>query len=265
VQVFAQTNVQTSVSVSALAKYTTDLTGLALNGRLRVNDSYQNETARLMKTLSGGELRQTVILDETSENQELVVEQMAIRAAKEFPAKRILKLEVGAIYSNAKSDAEVAAITNSIFSELAQKSDTILFVDELTNFIGRSNVGASLNNLLLQGKVRIIGGSSKVAYKENIEPVAEVDALFEKITVGDNANSSDELNNKTAKYDGYKGDNVSPRHPLHCPRTPISNTSKSRQSNCCKLCVPASPTRCRRSSSSIQNPSPSPACVMRSW
>ena len=150
-------------------------------------------------------------LDETSENQELVVEQLAIRAAKELPAKRILKLEVGSIYSNAKSDADVANITNSIFSELAQKTDTILFVDELTNFIGRSNVGASLNNLLLQGKIRIIGGSSKVDYKENIEPVAEIDALFEKITVGDKANfSADEAKNTNAKYDGYRGDNVSP-------------------------------------------------------
>ena len=210
VQVFAQTNMRTSANASALAKYTTDLTQLALNGRLRVNDSYKNETSRLMKSLTGGELRQTVILDETSENQELIIEQTAIRAAKELPAKRILKLEVAAIYSNAKSDRKSRAITNSIFSELAQTGDTILFVDELTNFIGRSNVGASLNNLLLQGKIRIIGGSSKVAYKENIEPVAEVDALFEKITVGDNANfSSDKSNNTTAKYDGYRGDNVS--------------------------------------------------------
>ena len=162
-----------------------------------------------MKTLNGGELRQTVILDEADENQELVIEQMAIRAAKELPAKRILKLEVGSIYANAKSDAEVATITNSIFSELANKGDTILFVDELTNFIGRSNIGASLNELLLQGKIQIIGGSSKIAYQENIEPVAEIDALFNKITVGDKTNfSSDELKN-AAEYDGYRGDNVS--------------------------------------------------------
>ena len=209
VQVFAQTSLQTKISVSALAKYTTDLTGLALNGRLRVSDAYHNETTRLMKSLTGGELRQTVILDETSENQELVIEQTAIRAAKELPAKRILKLEVGSIYSNAKSDAEVAEITNSIFSELARKGDTILFVDELTNFIGRSNVGASLNGLLLQGKIQIIGGSSKVAYQENIAPVAEIDALFNKITVGDNTNSSSEELKNAAKYDGYRGDNVS--------------------------------------------------------
>ena len=63
--------------------------------------------------------------------------------------------------------------------------------------------------MLLQGKIQIIGGSSKVAYKENIEPVAEIDALFNKITVGDKTNySSDELKN-AAKYDGYNGDNVS--------------------------------------------------------
>ena len=208
-QVFAQTNVRISANATALAKYTTDLTQLARNNRLRANDSFENETTRLMKTLTGGELRQTVILDETSENQELVIEQLAIRAAKEMPNKRILKLEVGAIYANAKSDADVANITNNVFSEIAQKGDAILFVNELTNFIGRSNIGASLNNLLLQGKIQIIGGSSKVAYQEKIAPVAEIDALFNKITVGDKTNySSDELKN-TVKYDGYRGDNVS--------------------------------------------------------
>ena len=144
-QVFAQTNVRTSANASALTKYTTDLTQLARNNRLRVNTSFENETTRLMKTLNGGELRQTVILDETSENQELVIEQLAIRAAKEMPNRRILKLEVSSIYANAKSDADVANITNKIFNELAQKGNTILFVDELTNFIGRSNIGASLN------------------------------------------------------------------------------------------------------------------------
>lgn len=209
IQTFAQRNNQAIVTPSALVKYTTDLTQLARENKLRVNDSYQTETNRLMKSLSG-DLRQTVILDEANKNQELVIEQLAIRASQELPARRILKLEVGKIYANAKSDAEVAGITNKVFGELAQKVDAVLFVDELTNFIGRSNVGASLNTLLLQGKIRIIGGSSKTAYRENIEPIAEVDALFEKITVGDKAAFSEETTAANEKYDGYRGDNVSP-------------------------------------------------------
>jgi hypothetical protein len=210
IQTFAQRTNKAIVTPSALVKYTIDLTQLARENKLRVNDSYQTETNRLMKSLSGGDLRQTVVLDEANKNQELVIEQLAIRASQELPAKRILKLEVGKIYANAKSDLEVAEITNKVFGELVQENDAVLFVDELTNFIGTSNAGASLNNLLLQGKIRIIGGSSKAAYKENIEPIAEVDALFEKITVGDKANFSEETTAANEKYDGYRGDNVSP-------------------------------------------------------
>ena len=169
IQVFANTTNQNVEISTSLKKYTTDLTELARQNRLRVNPNFENETNRLIKVLATGGLRQPVILDEKGENEELVVEQLATKIATgDVPAnlrdKRLLKLETAALFSNAKNEAEISQIIKSIFNELtATKGEVILFVDELTNFVGSSAINDALTNALLQGKAHIIGGSSKVA------------------------------------------------------------------------------------------------------
>src|SRR5688500_507309 len=49
---------------SATAKYTTDLTQLGREGRLRENLSFENEIMRLIKVLAEGGMRQPVIVDQ---------------------------------------------------------------------------------------------------------------------------------------------------------------------------------------------------------
>ena len=84
---------------SATTKYTTDLTQLGREGRLRENLSFENETARLIKVLAEGGVRQPVIIDEDKTTQETVVEQLAIWIAKgnvpkELAGKSIVKVEM---------------------------------------------------------------------------------------------------------------------------------------------------------------------------
>src|SRR5687768_4349467 len=62
---------------SAIAKYTTDLTQLGREGRLRENLSFENETMRLIKVLAEGGMRQPVIVDEDRAVQETIIEQVA--------------------------------------------------------------------------------------------------------------------------------------------------------------------------------------------
>ena len=217
IQVFANTTNQNVGTSPTLTQYTTDLTELARNGRLRLNANFESETNRLIKMLATGGLRQPVILDEKGENQELVVEQMASRiAAGDVPAnlrdKRLLKLETATLFSNAKNDVETSQIIESIFNELtAQHGEVILFVDELTNFVGSSPVNNALTNALLEGKVKIIGGTSKVAYSEKINDLAEVAALFELINIGETQyNNQENSTKRIAKPEGFRGDNVAP-------------------------------------------------------
>ena len=181
---FAKTTNQNAVKTLTLTKFTSDLTELVRSGRVRADANFESETNRLIKMLASGDVRQPVILDEKGKNQELVVEQLASRIAKgDVPNNlrdvRILKLETASLFSNAKTSAEASNIVQNIFGELADSNGkVILFVDELTNFVGNSQINNALANLLISGNARIIGGSSKAAYSERIAPIAEISAFF---------------------------------------------------------------------------------------
>ena len=96
----------------------------------------------------------------------------------------ILKLETDTIFSSADSPAEASARIESVIDEvIASKSKTILFVDELTNVIEAGTAGTKLIENISNGKLRIIGGSSKAAFSEKIEKNAELERLFAGIVI----------------------------------------------------------------------------------
>ena len=132
----------------AVAKYTTDLTQLGRNGSLRENLNLEKETLRVLEVLGKGGSRQPVILDEKSENQEAVAEQVAIRVAagnvpRSLTGKKLLKLDVSSLYANSTSDAEVAAKMNEVATAAASSNGAIiLFIDEAARFVGPARDGA---------------------------------------------------------------------------------------------------------------------------
>ena len=105
-------------AINATNGLTTDLTQLGREGRLRENLNLEAETLQLIKVLGGNGSRQPMILDEKNENQDALVEQLAIRIANgNAPAlngKRILKLEAPTLFSHSKSDAESEAKLNAV-------------------------------------------------------------------------------------------------------------------------------------------------------
>src|SRR4051794_6568255 len=121
------------------AKYTTDLTQLGREGRLRENLSFENETAQVIKVLAEGGVRQPVVINNDKEVQESIIEQAAVRIAKgSVPAilagRTILKIETASLFSDARSKAEAAQIIDSIVNDaVASRGQIILYVDELTS------------------------------------------------------------------------------------------------------------------------------------
>ncbi len=154
-----------AANASAIAKYTTDLTQLGREGRLRENLSFEKETARLIKVLAEGGARNPVIIDEDKATQDTIVDQLAIRMAKgsvsaNLAGKKLIKLEAAVLYSNTRSEAEVAAAYAAILDEVvASNGKTILYTDELTNLIGSGAARTSLVDGLSHGKLSIIGAS----------------------------------------------------------------------------------------------------------
>ncbi|MBK8147727.1 MAG: hypothetical protein IPK58_05795 [Acidobacteria bacterium] len=210
---FAQAGERTATTRSATVSYVTDLTRLAAANKLSVSSNFDSEVSRLIRSLASDSQRQPVILDSVGKDQSLIVDALAARIANgDVPENlsnvRVLRLELEAVFADKTKAAERF---DAVIDELAQSSDkTVLFVDELTNFVGNSQISAKLSDSLLNGKIRLIGGSSTDAYTESIEPVAEVAAMFETITIGDrNISNSDSDSNLGLNSEGFRGDNVS--------------------------------------------------------
>src|SRR5215203_1081347 len=204
-----------SRELPSLTKYTTDLTALARDGRISVNPNFEREADLLVKSLTDGDLRQLVILDETSENQEVVVKVLASRLVKgDVPAlsgKRVLKLELDTFFADVKDNTEAARRVDELVGNLEQaKDEVILFVNELTNFVGTSQISGKLTEALLNSRVHIIGGSSKAAFAEKIGSNAEIAAIFETIEIGkaNFGSPEEELRKQILNNEGFRGDRV---------------------------------------------------------
>ncbi|HTK38203.1 MAG TPA: S8 family serine peptidase, partial [Pyrinomonadaceae bacterium] len=206
--------VRSAITASAL---TTDLTQLGREGRLRESLSFEKDVMRLIEVLEKGGSRQPVLVDEKGESQDVIVEQLAIRIANgavpdSLKDKRIVKLETDVLFSNANSQAELTNNVNKIVDEaVSSNRSVILFVNELTNFIGSDRTNSNLAAALRSGKLSIIGGSSKAAYSQKIEPSPELSGLFQPIeTSGTNlTGDSQKQDVPPSEKNTFRGDNVS--------------------------------------------------------
>jgi subtilisin family serine protease len=216
---------------SATTKYTTDLTQLGREGRLRENLNFENETTRLIKVLAEGGVRQPVIVDEDKATIETIVEQLAIRTANgKVPAnlagKSVIKIDTPLLFSNARTAAAIAQIVDSIVNDaIASKGKTILYIDELTSLVGASASTTNLFKAVEAGKIVIIGGSSSAAYENEINSQPEIAGYFSGILITDNASAAVKPDaNRNNDDEGYRGDNISPDLREMMANDPSGNT-----------------------------------------
>jgi len=196
-----------------MAKYTTDLTQLGHDGRLRENLNFEAETTRLMKMLGKDSGRQPVLLNDDKANQETIVEQLALRIAKgnvptDLLNKKVIKLETAFLFSTAKTPADATAALDAVLrGVIASRGQTIIYVDELSNLIASDEAKADLIKGVASGNLKIVGASGIDAYRQQIETKPEIATLFDGILVEDSAS---ETVKKPVNYnEGYRGDNIS--------------------------------------------------------
>src|SRR5205085_6752494 len=132
----------------------------------RENTNFESETARLIKVLAEGGVRQPVIVDNDKEVQESIVEQTALRIAQgtvpaSLAGKVVLRVEAATLFSNMHSRDETAqAIAALVNDTIASHGQIILYVDELTNFVGDNAPSNDLFKGISEGKIVMIGGCS---------------------------------------------------------------------------------------------------------
>ena len=81
-----------TTSSSASATFTTDLTQLGHEGRLRQSPSFESYINKVIEVLEKGGNKQPVIVDENGSVQDEIVEQIAIRTVKGDVPEKLLSL-----------------------------------------------------------------------------------------------------------------------------------------------------------------------------
>ena len=179
---------------SQLAKFSTDLTQRARDGKLSPVIGRDVETRALIQTLLRKSKNNPVLVGDPGTGKTAVVEGLALRiAAGDVPESlrkcRLLSLDLTALVAGAKYRGEFEERIKAIVDEVRGTDDVILFLDELHTLVGAGgNAGGMdaaniLKPALARGELRCVGATTHDEYREHIEKDGALARRFEKVIV----------------------------------------------------------------------------------
>ena len=182
----------------AIAKYGTDLTDLAREGRLDPVIGRDAEIRRVVQVLSRRTKNNPVLIGEPGVGKTAVVEGLAQRiVAGDVPeslrGKRLISLDLGAMVAGAKYRGEFEERLKAVLEEITgAEGQVITFLDELHTVVGAGatgegamDAGNMLKPLLARGQLRLVGATTLDEYRKHIEKDAALERRFQQVFVGE--------------------------------------------------------------------------------
>jgi ATP-dependent Clp protease ATP-binding subunit ClpB len=182
-------------TMEALAKYSSDLTKLAVDGELDPVIGRDLEVRRVMQILSRRRKNNPVLVGQPGVGKTAVAEGLAQRiVAGDVPSglkdKRLLSLDLGALLAGAKYRGEFEERLKAVLQEVQDAAgEIILFIDELHTMVGAGAAEGAMDaaNLLkpalARGDLRCIGATTLDEFRKHIEKDAALERRFQQVLI----------------------------------------------------------------------------------
>ena len=175
---------------NALARYATDVTRLAAEGKLDPVIGRETEIRRVLQILNRRTKNNPVIIGEAGVGKTAIAEGLAQRIAsgdvpENLRGKRVMALDMGMLLAGAKFRGEFEERLQSVIDEVRDADgDVIVFIDELHTVVGAGAAEGAIDaaNMLkpplARGELRVVGATTLDEYRKHIEKDSALERRF---------------------------------------------------------------------------------------
>ena len=181
--------------MESLAKYATDLTALAMQGKLDPVIGRDEEVRRTIQILARRTKNNPVLIGAPGVGKTAIAEGLAQRiiqgdVPEALSGKSLLSLDMGALVAGAKYRGEFEERLKAVLDEIdAAEGNIIVFIDEMHQLVGAGKTDGAMDasNLLkpalARGKLHCIGATTLDEYRKYVETDAALTRRFQPVFV----------------------------------------------------------------------------------
>ncbi len=155
---------------------------------------HSKEIESLERVLSRGEMNSAILTGEPGSGRKSIIQKIASKSflgesLPEVNHRKFLELDIAALLAHADGVEETERLLTEIFNEATNAGNIILIINELHNFVGGEqrpgviDISGIISSFLHIPDFRVVGITSYLGYRQNIEKNPAILSLLEKIEI----------------------------------------------------------------------------------
>ncbi|HEY5561640.1 MAG TPA: ATP-dependent Clp protease ATP-binding subunit [Clostridiaceae bacterium] len=179
-----------------LDQFSTDLTKMALEGKLDPVIGREKETERVLEILCRRTKNNPCLIGDPGVGKTAIAGGLAQKIAlgnipELLKGKRVVSLDLSSMVAGSKYRGEFEERMKKVMDELKKSGNVILFIDEIHTLIGagaaEGAIDASniLKPALSRGELQCIGATTIEEYRKNIQKDSALERRFQPVNVGE--------------------------------------------------------------------------------